>query len=111
MRAGLVFAGANERRKTNDGILPANEAAWLDLAGTQLVVLSACETGVGRVNSGDGLQGMQRALLWAGARALVMSLWKVDDDATRDLMVGFYEGLKRKRPGADALRDAQLQML
>ena len=110
-RSGLIFAGANRHRSDDDGILTASEASWLDLWGTELVVLSACDTGVGDVSAGDGVRGLQRAMLLSGARSLVMSLWKVDDDATRDLMAGFYARLSRGEGRSDALRDTQLELL
>ena len=86
------------------------EAAGLDLWGTQLVVLSACETGVGKVTNGDGVYGLRRALVIAGAESLVMSLWQVDDAATRDLMAGYYARLAAGKPRSSALRDIQLEI-
>jgi CHAT domain-containing protein/tetratricopeptide (TPR) repeat protein len=92
LRSGLAFAGANTRSGggDDDGILTGLEAAALDLRGTQLVVLSACETGVGDVKTGDGVYGLRRALVLAGSESQVMSLWKVDDEATRTLMADYY---------------------
>jgi CHAT domain-containing protein len=84
----------------------------LDLRGTELVVLSACETGLGKTAGGEGLLGLQRAFQVAGARTVIASLWKVDDIATRDLMERFYDNLWNKNMGKlEALRDAQLWML
>jgi CHAT domain-containing protein/tetratricopeptide (TPR) repeat protein len=114
LRSGLVFAGANARRSaggTDDGILTALEVADLDLQGTRLVVLSACETALGRVTSGDGVYGLRRALVLAGSESQIMSLWKVDDDATRLLMTDFYARLRRGEGRGDALRNAQLALL
>jgi CHAT domain-containing protein len=109
LRSGLAMAGSNHRSKSgDDGLLTALEVGALDLGATQLVVLSACETGVGRVRSGDGPQGLQRAFAAAGARTVVMSLWQVDDAATRDLMVGYYQSLRRGQSRAVALRQAAL---
>ncbi len=111
LRSGLAFAGANKLTSGNDdGILTAMEASGLDLLGTKLVVLSACETGVGKVTNGDGVYGLRRALVIAGAESLVMSLWQVDDVATKDLMAGYYTRLKAGKGRSTALRDVQLEL-
>ena len=112
LRSGLALAGANQRRSgDDDGILTALEVAGLDLAGTELAVLSACETGVGQVQNGEGIYGLRRALMLAGVRMQIGSLWKVDDSATRDLMVDFYGRLLAGTSRSQALRQAQLAML
>lgn len=112
LRSGLVLAGANaEPVGSDDGYLTAFELSGLDLVGTRMVVLSACDTGVGEVRHGAGVHGLQRALTLAGAESVVMSLWKVDDGATAELMVGLYEGLLAGKGRGDALRDARLAML
>ncbi|MEM9490603.1 MAG: CHAT domain-containing protein [Myxococcota bacterium] len=112
LRSGLVFAGVNTLRSGgDDGVLTALEASGLDLWGTELVVLSACETGVGTVSHGEGVYGLRRALVVAGAESLVMSLWQVDDQATRDLMTRYYRRLTAGKGRTDALRQAQLHML
>jgi CHAT domain-containing protein/tetratricopeptide (TPR) repeat protein len=112
LRSGLVLSGANRRDSgEEDGVLTALEAAALDLWGTELVVLSACETGLGEVQAGEGVYGLRRALVLAGARAQVMSLWRVDDEATRDLMGAFYRRLRAGESASQALRQSQLQML
>ena len=109
LRSGLALAGANKLRSGNeDGILTALEASGLDLWGTKLVVLSACETGVGKVTNGEGVYGLRRALVIAGAESLVMTLWQVDDLATRDLMAGYYARLGAGKGRGVALRDTQL---
>jgi CHAT domain-containing protein len=109
LRSGLALAGANKLRSGNeDGILTALEASGLDLWGTKLVVLSACETGVGKVTNGEGVYGLRRALVIAGAESLVMTLWQVDDLATRDLMAGYYARLGAGKGRGTALRDTQL---
>jgi CHAT domain-containing protein/tetratricopeptide (TPR) repeat protein len=120
LQSGLALAGVN-RKKTSerpeealndDGILTALEVASLDLRGVQLVTLSACETGLGKATSGEGVLGLQRAFQIAGARNVVASLWKVDDQATATLMRLFYHKLwvEKKKP-ATALREAQLEIL
>lgn len=112
LRSGLALSHANELdRKGQDGWLTAFEAMTLDLAGTQLVVLSACETGVGEVSPGEGVFGLRRALVVAGSQTQVMSLWKVDDEATRDLMVAYYKKLQASGGRSEALREVQLEML
>ncbi len=113
LRAGLALAGANRRDggAGEDGVLTALEVAGLDLQATELVVLSACETGLGEVWTGDGLYGLRRALTVAGARSQVMSLWRVSDDATADLMVEFYRRLARGEGRSEALRNAGLAFL
>ncbi|WP_238361036.1 CHAT domain-containing protein [Iningainema tapete] len=115
LRSGLALAGANNRNQVlagaNDGVLTALEVAGLNLRGTQLVVLSACETGLGDVKVGDGLYGLRRALVIAGAQSQVLSLWKVDDKGTKELMVKYYQGLKAGKGRHEALRAAQLEML
>jgi CHAT domain-containing protein/tetratricopeptide (TPR) repeat protein len=112
LRSGLALAGANQRRSgEDDGLLSALEVAGLDFADTELAVLSACETGVGKVQNGEGVYGLRRALTLAGVRTQVASLWRIDDAATSDLMVDFYERLKTGAGRGEALRGAQLKML
>jgi CHAT domain-containing protein/tetratricopeptide (TPR) repeat protein len=113
LRSGLAFAGANTLDGGNgeNGLLSALEAANLDLHGAQLVVLSACETGLGQVQSGNGVYGLRRAFEIAGAESQVMSLWKVNDLATRDLMIAFYKQLTAGSGRAASLRAVQLDLL
>ena len=113
LRAGLILAGIkqNQSGPGEDGVLTALEAAGLDLWGTKLVVLSACDTGLGEVKNGDGVYGLRRALAIAGSESQVMSLWQVADKATRELMVGYYTGLQRGEGRSEALRNVQLHML
>jgi CHAT domain-containing protein len=112
LRSGLAFAGANKLQSgDDDGLLTALEASALDLQGTKLVVLSACETGVGKVTNGDGVYGLRRSLVIAGAESLVMSMWQVDDFATKELMSGFYKRLAHHEPRSAALRETQLELL
>ncbi len=113
LRAGLALHGANRRRsetEREDGVLTALEVSNLDLQGTKLVVLSACETGVGQALSGEGVYGLQRAMMIAGAETQVTSLWQVDDEATKNLMVRFYEELAKGAGRSEAMRTAQLSV-
>lgn len=113
LRSGIALAGANRPAADGgeDGIVTALELASLDLSVTKLAVLSACETGVGEIRIGDGVHGLRRALAIAGAESQMISLWKVHDEATRDLMIAFYKRLLAGESRLDALRDAQLGML
>jgi CHAT domain-containing protein/Tfp pilus assembly protein PilF len=108
--SGIVLAGAN--RPAGDGILTALEVGELDLTGVDLATLSACETGLGKTAGGEGVLGLQRAFQTAGARTTVTSLWKIRDDATRSLMIDFYENLwTKKMSKIEALRQAQLTLM
>jgi CHAT domain-containing protein len=114
--SGLALAGANERASAGpddeDGILTAEEIASLDLAGTDWAVLSACDTGQGRIQVGEGVLGLRRAFQAAGARTVIMSLWSVDDESTRLWMKALYESRVRKKlDTADAVRQADLHVL
>jgi CHAT domain-containing protein/Flp pilus assembly protein TadD len=112
LRSGLFFAGANKGKSgDDDGVLTALEAAGLDLWGTKLVVLSACDTGVGEVLNGQGVQGLRRALVLAGSECQMMSLWPVSDTGTRELMIEYYKRLKAREGRSEALRRVQLKML
>lgn len=112
-RSGLFFAGVNHALEgeplpadVDDGILTAREISILDLRGLDLVVLSACQTGLGEI-TGDGVFGLQRGFKKAGAGTLLMSLWKVDDQATQLLMTRFYANLTAGQSKAESLREAQ----
>jgi CHAT domain-containing protein/tetratricopeptide (TPR) repeat protein len=112
LRSGLALAGANlNKGGGDDGVLTALEASNLNLWGTKLVTLSACDTGVGEVKNGEGVYGLRRAFFLAGTESLVMSLWPVSDYVTRELMVQYYAGLKKGLGRGEALRQAQLAML
>jgi CHAT domain-containing protein/tetratricopeptide (TPR) repeat protein len=114
LRAGLALAGANTWLRggsppadAEDGLLTAEDVSGLDLLDTELAVLSACQTGLGDVQTGEGVFGLQRAFILAGAKTVVMSLWEVPDDATRALMEDFYRRLLNGEPRAAALEAAQ----
>lgn len=109
LRSGLVLAGANhpDADPNDDGHLTAAEITGMDLRQTELVTLSACETGLGSVRSGEGVYGLQRALTVAGSRSTLLSLWKVDDEATASFMTEFYRRLMAGEGRSDALRNTQ----
>jgi CHAT domain-containing protein/Tfp pilus assembly protein PilF len=109
LRSGLALAGANAVATSGaeDGILTASEAALLDLRGTELVFLSACESGLGVVNAGESVYGLRRAFVIAGARSQILTLWKVSDEATIRLVTDFYRSLATGETRAGALRAAQ----
>jgi tetratricopeptide (TPR) repeat protein len=108
LNSGIVLAGANRSQMADDdGFLTAKEAAQLQLDGTELVVLSACDTASGSLQTGEGVYGLQRALTVAGARATLLSLWKVDDDATAAFMQRFIALLKKGMGRMDALATVQ----
>ncbi|RKH41472.1 CHAT domain-containing protein [Corallococcus sicarius] len=118
LRSGLVFAGArdpassgaSQAPSSGSALVTALELAGLDLWGTQLVVLSACDTGRGDVKLGQGVYGLRRAFLVAGAETVVMSLWKVDDQTTSTLMEAYYRHLLAGQGRAAALREAMLEL-
>ncbi len=120
LRSGLLLAGAGKTvtgkaepnlQSNDNGILTAYEAMNLNLEGTELIVLSACETGLGEVKAGEGVYGLQRAFQVAGADALIMSLWKVDDAATQQLMTNFYSNWLKLGNKQKAFKQAQLQLM
>lgn len=112
LRSGLALTGANLSRRGGDsGILTALEAANLNLWGTKLVTLSACDTGIGEVHEREGVYGLRRAFVLSGAESLVMSLWPVSDYVARQMITMYYTGLKNGRGRGEALRQAELAML
>jgi CHAT domain-containing protein len=112
LRSGLALAGANRSPDgSSNGILTALEASGLDLWGTRLVTLSACDTGVGVVRNGEGVYGLRRAFVLAGAETVVMNLWPVSDYVARDVVVAYYAGLHVGLGRGEALRNAKLLMM
>ena len=115
-RSGVLMAGANHAFNgetiptgIDDGVLTAQEISRLDLRGADLVVLSACETGMGEI-SGDGVFGLQRGLKKAGVNSVLMSLWKVDDNASEILMKAFYRNLMSGLAKQQSLLNAQKEL-
>lgn len=117
MRSGLAFAGANDVWKTSagttdseDGVLTAQEVTQMDLRKTRLVVLSACETGLGDIKGSEGVYGLQRSFKMAGVQFLIMSLWQVPDKETGEFMLLFYEKLVKTKDTRAAFSSAQKVM-
>jgi CHAT domain-containing protein/Tfp pilus assembly protein PilF len=117
LRSGLFFSGANRTLAgqptppdLDDGILTAYEATGLNLQGTELVVLSACDTGRGEQQTGEGVFGLRRAFQEAGAQSILMSMWSVPDQETQELMTLFYSKWLAGKDKHDALREAQLEL-
>ena len=116
-RSGFALTGAGLSLKgkstdtVEDGIVTAEEVAGLDLWGTDLVVLSACQTALGDVKGGEGVMGLRRAFVQAGARNLVLTMWKVEDQKTPALMIDFYREYLASGDAVDAMCRAQRKML
>ena len=113
-RSGLLLSGCSRALNhesipegVEDGILTADEISKLDMRGLDLVVLSACQTGLGDITSGEGVFGLQRGFKNAGAKTIIMSLWKVSDIATQQLMTSFYNHYLSGMPKEKAFRMAQ----
>jgi CHAT domain-containing protein/tetratricopeptide (TPR) repeat protein len=116
LQTGLALAGANRRAEAGpdeeDGILTAEEVAAMNLDSVEWAVLSACDTGLGEIRSGEGVFGLRRAFQIAGARTVIMSLWSVEDLATRRWMTALYDGRLRMKLGtAESVREASLTVL
>ena len=116
-RSALVLANFNQRQSCSDsdsncnGLLTAQDVTTIDLRGTKLVFLSACETGLGKVSNGEGVYGLRRAFTLAGAESQVMSLWKVNDQTTRELVESYYQNLKANQGRSQSLKTIQLDLL
>ncbi|MBU0487443.1 MAG: CHAT domain-containing protein [Bacteroidetes bacterium] len=117
LRSGLLFRGADKTiqnyetpKGKEDGILNAYEAMLLNLENTDMVILSACETGLGKIMNGEGVYGLQRALQVAGANTILISLWQVSDEGTMMLMSGFYKYWLAGKSKAEAFRLAQEEL-
>jgi CHAT domain-containing protein len=116
LRSGILLAGAKKSLTSanagiNDGIVTAEKILGMNLHGTQMVVLSACDTGLGEVKSGDGVFELRRAFTQAGAKSMVISMWKVPDRETKELMVQFYQNIKAGMDRCKALRQAALDQM
>jgi CHAT domain-containing protein len=119
--SGLALAGAQRTLEAwkrgesppveNDGIVTAEDVAALDLKGTWLVTLSACDTGSGEAKAGEGVMGLRRGFLQAGAQHLLMTLWPISDETTVQIMIDFYDATRRTANPPQALAEVQRDCL
>jgi len=110
LKAGLALTGANIPNRF-DGIITALKISALDLKDTELVVLSACESGLGDIQNSEGVMGLPKAFFQAGAREVIMSLWSVSTNGTAELMEHFYENILNGQNYATALKNAKIKMI
>jgi CHAT domain-containing protein len=120
-RSGLALAGGQTTLEAwrrgqapavdNDGIVTAEDVAALDLKGTWLVTLSACDTGSGEAKAGEGVLGLRRGFLQAGAQHLLMTLWPISDETTVQIMIDFYDAARRTANPPQALAEVQRDWL
>ena len=113
LNAGIALSGANSALKKGrgDGVVTALKLSGMNLKGTELVVLSACKTGLIGVNAPDNVSLLSKAFIQAGATSVVASLWSVSDNGTKELMELFYKEIKKKLPYAEALKKAKIEMI
>src|SRR5439155_4415919 len=121
LRSGLALAGAKHTLEAwakgqavpadNDGIVTAEEIGCLNLRGTRLVVLSACDTGMGEARAGEGVLGLRRGFIQAGAQSLLLTLWPIDDEKTAGFMLEIYAATGRTGDDARALAEVQRDWL
>ncbi len=110
LNSGLVFSKATRDKNETSGFMTAYEMATLSLDKTNMAILSACETGLGKIKGGEGIYGLQRSLQIAGVEFIVMSFWKIDDAATEKLMLLFYRNLLRSKEPVESFIRAQLEL-
>ena len=110
--SGIAFSQPDSTSKTNEnGILYASESYNLNLENTELIVLSSCKSGLGKLVKGEGFMSLSRGFLYAGASNIIYSLWSVNDEATKDLMIEFYKHILKGNSYATALRKAKLKLI